>query len=175
MCEIASQKKNSYIFWESYLSVVDSRGRIFEIDLSDYELIRPYRWYVNSDNYVCTNINNKKIKLHRFITNTPFRYEVDHINRNKLDNRQSNLRICSKADNLKNTNGYKNNSSGTNGVSWSTKKSKWVVQLQVCGKRKHFGYFNDLKEATKYRTQKELEYYGEFSPLFLGGQHGKEK
>ena len=167
--------KNFYVPCDNYINAIDSRNRIFKIDLCDYDIVRLHRWYINSQGYVCTNMQNKKVKLHRFITDAMPGMEVDHINRDKSDNRRSNLRICNKSDNLKNTNIYKNNTSGVNGVSWSSAKNKWVVQLQLQGKRSHFGYFDKLDEAKRKREELELKYYGRCSPLFDGGNNGKSE
>lgn len=49
------------------------------------------------------------IGLHRFVMNPLPGFQVDHINRNPLDNRKCNLRLCTQQDNAKNKSRYKNN------------------------------------------------------------------
>lgn len=82
------------------------------IDIDDIDKISKYKWYYDATTgYVRRDIINKKIYLHRFIMNvhnefTPDNY-VDHINRNKLDNRKSNLRLCTNKENMQNTIAHK--------------------------------------------------------------------
>lgn len=82
------------------------------IDLDDVEKVSKYKWYYDPTvGYVRRNTINKKIYLHRFIMNfhnyfTSDNY-VDHINMNKLDNRKSNLRLCTNKENMENTIAHK--------------------------------------------------------------------
>ena len=82
------------------------------IDLDDVDRVSSVKWYYDtSTGYVRRDTTKQKIYLHRFIINvhnnfTPDNY-VDHINRNKLDNRKSNLRLCTNKENMQNTIAYK--------------------------------------------------------------------
>ena len=84
---------------------------------------------------------------------------IDHINGNKLDNRRSNLRLLTVADNgLNRHRSNKNNrSSGTPGVSWCTASQKWRVQIRRHGRDYFGGYFSaeaDARDAAvALRTQ----------------------
>lgn len=66
------------------------------IDVEDVEKCRPYKWHIrksNSTEYAITSLEgNKKIHLHRFVLDYDGELEVDHKNRNGLDNRKENLR-----------------------------------------------------------------------------------
>ena len=73
---------------------------------------------------------------------------VDHINHNTLDNRKSNLRIVSISENTQNLKEVrKNNTSGVRGVYYSTKRKRWVAQLNINKKKIHVGCFTDIKDA----------------------------
>ena len=86
---------------------------------------------------------------------------VDHINRDGLDNRYSNLRIVSSSVNGRNTALYKNNTSGHKGVFWSKGSNKWAAQIKVHRKGIALGYFNNINDAVEARKQGEIKYWGE--------------
>jgi hypothetical protein len=89
---------------------------------------------------------------------------VDHINGNKLDNRRSNLRICTQAENQRNRGKQRNNVSGHKGVTWYARTSKWRVSIVLNKKHIHLGYFNLVSEAQKAYENAATEYHGEFTP-----------
>ena len=88
------------------------------IDRDDFELCKPHKWYMDSAGYVRTTIEGKKIRLHKLITDTSSDVMIDHINRNKLDCRKSNLRECSYSLNSLNRKRQRNNTSKNTGVSY---------------------------------------------------------
>ena len=115
------------------------------------------RYYMN-----CTwwGENNKKttIYLHRFILNAPSGFYVDHINHDGLDNRRENLKITNMSENTKNRRGINcNNKSGYRNV--CLYDNKWIVQLQIDGKNKVFGKFDDLDKAGSYAENLRKKYY----------------
>ena len=75
--------------------------------------------------------------------------QVDHKNRNSLDNRWENLCASSQEENMKNRSMKSNNTSGVTGVCWDKSNSKWKVQVKLSGELKHLGYFTDLSEAER--------------------------
>lgn len=89
--------------------------------------------------------------------------DLDHKNRNRADNRIENLRKCDDARNAKNAGIRKTNRSGYKGVSWKTQVSKWVVQIQVDGVKKHVGYFTSEIDAAKAYDVEARRYFGEFA------------
>jgi hypothetical protein len=90
---------------------------------------------------------------------------VDHINGNVLDNRKSNLRICTNAENCRNTGPYKNNKSGYRGVSWHKRDKEWRAQIKHNGKVIWISAHKDKEEAARARDTKALELQGEFAWL----------
>lgn len=76
---------------------------IVKIDKNDYERIKIYKWWISKDGYVESNINKKSIRIHRYLLENPKNKFIDHINRDKLDNRRSNLRIVTALQNAQNT------------------------------------------------------------------------
>jgi hypothetical protein len=145
------------------ISIERSDGTIIEtfIDTADLDRLKEFNrtWHASKATkmnsfYINTNLKvsgkHKIISLHRFLTNAPDGYVVDHIDGNPLNNRRSNLRVCRQAENVQNTHRIRSdNTSGFKGVSWSKEKRKWHAYVKVNGKRKHIGYFNDLEVASK--------------------------
>lgn len=73
---------------------------------------------------------------------------LDHINRNKKDNRIDNLRIVTQSQNMQNTGLQQNNTSGFRGVSLNKPTGRWKAYIKVGGRRKHLGYFATQQEAS---------------------------
>lgn len=103
------------------------------------------------------NSKRETYRIHRIIMDPPAEMVVDHINRNSLDNRKSNLRIISYSDNHQNLGTRKDNNSGERGVSWHSRLNKWIARIQIDGKRVSLGAFDNKNEAVsavrKYRSK----------------------
>ncbi len=113
------------------------------IDIEDIDKINKYSWRLNEKGYIVTNINKKKVRLHNLILNRDTsnpKIVCDHINRNKLDNRKSNLRIVSQSENNKNRQMPK-------GKYYTKRNNKWQAYY-IKNKRMHnIGYYNTEEEA----------------------------
>jgi hypothetical protein len=88
---------------------------------------------------------------------------LDHINGNPLDNRIENLRPASRSQNGYNRPVAAHNTSGVKNVSWCKTKNKWSVTVSVSGKKKWFGYYNDIELAEMVATEVRNKYHGEFA------------
>lgn len=84
--------------------------------------------------------------------------EIDHINHNRADNSISNLRIVLHKDNMKNRRRHKDNTSGTTGVFWRKRDSRWVATIKVNNKSKHLGYHKEFSDALAARKAAEIKY-----------------
>ena len=131
------------------------------IDLDDIDKVKKYKWGLEN-NYVSASINGKRVKLHRLIMNCPDDKLIDHINRNRLDNRKSNLRITTHQQNNMNKGLTKSNTSGYTGIYWHKARNKWQVSIKVNYKSIFLGYYTDLEEAIKVRKEAEEKYFGEY-------------
>lgn len=83
------------------------------------------------------------------------KFEIDHIDRCKTNNRLSNLRDVSASVNCKNQNIRRNNTSGTTGVVFHKRTSKWHAGIQDRGKKKFLGGFDRLEDAIAARRLAE--------------------
>lgn len=73
----------------------------------------------------------------------------DHINRDKLDNRRSNLRVVPRGSNVQNVASHRGSSSAYRGVSWVKRDRKWHAKISVYGRETSLGYFEDEAEAAE--------------------------
>lgn len=144
------------------------------IDEEDAHIINGYnKWNITKRGDVTTQKqygsgSNRKVttyRLHRVVMGvTDPSLEIDHINRNKLDNRKANLRVCSHSENTKNLSLKSNNSSGFPGVRWDVARKKWLARIKVDYREKHLGRFDNIEEAISARLFAESIYYAQFAP-----------
>lgn len=76
---------------------------------------------------------------------------VDHDNRNRGDNRWTNLLAATELQNMRNCARSKNNTSGVNGVLWDRQKNRWMAHITINHKKKFLGYFDNIPDATTAR------------------------
>jgi len=125
---------------------------------------------LRNDGYIGIYINGTYHFAHRVIWEMfngviPSNLCIDHINRNRSDNRLNNLRLSTFQQNHFNRSKQSNNRSGFKGVSWHKQKQKWVAQIKIEGKNKFLGFFEDPEEAYLKYCEKAIEHYGEFARL----------
>lgn len=75
--------------------------------------------------------------------------EIDHKDGNRGNNRIDNLRLVTHTENSRNAGLPRNNKSGIQGVYWHRGRSKWQVTVQVDGRTRYFGIFEDKEEAAR--------------------------
>lgn len=138
----------------------------FLIDIEDLDKVKDCLWHDNKSGSGSTYaVNNKVGFLHRYIMDAPDGMDVDHKEQDTLDNRRSNLRICTNYENNLNKPIRKTNKSGYKGVCWHTAANKWVAQLNHGGKRVHCSWHEDKKDAARSYNVAALKYHGEFARL----------
>ena len=158
---------NEIIMYDDYAEIILYDNLGYEasrtlIDLEDVEKVKGHKWGM-AGGYVATSINRKKVKLHRYIMECEKNKRIDHINRNRLDNRKCNLRICTTEENNRNLSRARNNKSCVTGVCWN--KGKWRAYITFDNKNIDLGYFDKFCAAVECRWKYERELFKEYSPL----------
>jgi len=99
------------------------------------------------------------LRMHAVIMNTPKGMDTDHINGDKLDNRCSNLRICTRSQNkVSSSLNRKDNTSGHKGVHFDKSRGKYMAHISVGGRMSNLGRFDDIKDAVSMRQAAEDQY-----------------
>ena len=111
--------------------------------------------------YCVSYPKGKSMFFHRFIL--PDSTQVDHVNHNGMDNRRSNIRSCTHAQNMMNRGLQANNKSGVTGVLWDKLTKKWRATIKIRGKNKYLGQFAEKSDAIACRKQAEENLFGEYS------------
>ena len=91
---------------------------------------------------------------------------IDHINRDRLDNRISNLRIANDAQNAAN----KSQSPGARNIRGVTRLKSGKFQAAIGGGRKYLGVFDTAEDAKEFYELASAMLYGEFSPYYKAAQ-----
>jgi hypothetical protein len=114
-----------------------------------------------TNGYECVWVDNKEYRAHRvawlYVHGEWPENEIDHINRDKSDNRIENLRDVSASTNAYNRHLSPLNQSGYKGVHWEIGRGKWRAAFG----RKLLGRFDDFEDAVIARQQAEKEYWRE--------------
>ena len=100
--------------------------------------------------------------LHRYIMNPPAGYEVDHVDLNTLNNRKSNLRLCTHQQNQCNQPLQCNNTSGISGVSFYPPRHKYRARIKIGQQDIHLGYYCSFIEAVQARNVGMECMFGEY-------------
>lgn len=137
------------------------------IDLKDIDIVSKYKWrYDRLHGYaIAKDENGSHLSMHVLIANRD-REDciVDHIDRDKLNNRRHNLRKTNKSVNGINSNLRKKNTSGVTGVSWSNFHKKWRSYINFEGNRIELGLYSEKIGAIKSRLFAEAKYYPDHPP-----------
>ena len=142
-----------------------TKGYVALIDKEDYDKVKNYGWHVTYNKhtnsfYAQTEINKKGIKMHRLILNATEGLNIDHKDHNTLNNRKSNIRICTTSQNTINSKRRSDNNTGFKGVSF--RKGKYIARIMVDQKPIHIGSFKTALEAHEAYKEAAKKLHGEF-------------
>ena len=92
---------------------------------------------------------------------------VDHISRDRTDDRIENLRVATPSQNMANKMKLSSNTSGYAGVSWVQKDKAWRAAIKHKGETEYLGYYKTAEEAHIAYKARHVEVHGEFSPYHI--------
>lgn len=144
-----------------------NKDKFFTIDDEDFELVSKYKWYLSTHGYAKTTIHKKEttkldknrninIAVHRLIMGNPEGKQIDHINRNRLDNRKSNLRLATHTEN-----NWNKEIKGLVGVSLDIRDGRYRTRVG----NKTYGSYSDKKIAALVYDRVVRRDRGEFAIL----------
>ena len=122
---------------------------------------------ISNNGYVTIRLTGKLHLAHRlawmFMWGTPIPpgREIDHINRNKADNRFKNLRLATRGQNGFNSKRKRNTKLPKN-VCFDRGKNKYVVWVRAYGKQHFIGRFETIEEASVAATEAREKLHGRF-------------
>lgn len=151
-----------------------TKGYFAKVDDEDYERVNKWKWYTHivpaGNKRAVRNGRNKSNKritiiMTRVILNYSGNEVIDHINGDSLDNRKSNLRICSQSENVLNRSINKKNTSGYKGVTWNEDCKKWRTQISFNKRKIYLGVYSDKIQAANVYNKAAIKFFGEFARL----------
>lgn len=158
------------------MEITLNHGKKVLFDDEDAPLVANYRWYATKHHdryYARTNLAATRrpdgtrwrpyALMHQLILKTPPGYEVDHINRDGLDNRRCNLRAATRSQN--NANSRPRRGKKYKGVFMRARLGSrpWQAAIKA-NHHKHFlGYFATAEQAARAYDAAARRLFGEFA------------
>ncbi len=147
------------------MEITLTQGMVALVDAEDYEALNAFKWYAHKESNLFYAVrNSNSIRMHRVIMRASDQEEVDHRNRNGLDNRKVNLRIANRSQNAANSR-VVHGKSGFRGVTWQKTSRKWQAQISVGKRTKYLGVFETREEAHEQWRSAAKEAFGEFAAI----------
>lgn len=145
-----------------------TRGLVAMVDDGDYESLSSHKWHAlrgSAKFYAARRLGSRGtyLLMHRVILNAPGGMYVDHISGSTLDNRRSNIRVVTPAQNNMNRGASSTNKSGFKGVCWEPRFKFWRATIKAGGKHVHLGHFTSPQEAHAAYCAAAKELHGEYA------------
>lgn len=156
------KKRKAIIDGDIAYLLVKQEGKFVKtiIDSCLAKQLEQYNWCADDGRYARTRAGNKTHYLHRLITNSPKGKQVDHINGNRLDNRLSNLRLCTNQQNQMSRH-VAVSKTGYKGV--HKLGNRYCAKIKFNRKNIHLGVYLTIDEAALAYNKAAKELFGEFA------------
>lgn len=146
-----------------------TRGQVALVDDADYDWLNQWKWQ-ETNGYatrkVFRNGVRTSLRMHRALVGLDVAdgMQVDHINANPLDNRRSNLRLCSNGQNRQNCRGSQK-TSRFKGVYYPKNERRCRASIRVNKHTIHLGTFDSETDAARAYNAAAMQHFGEFARL----------
>ena len=158
---------------------VNGKSDIALVSTTSLPLILDFQWYLGKSGYpIAYRSIDDKIKLGRgmkmhqmIMPSVQTGYVIDHINRNKLDNRFTNLRVCTAKQNSYNTTKPTTTNNNSGSKYKGVKKgygSTWIASLSKDGNIHEIKDIPTEKQAAQIYDLMAEEMFGQFAGKNFG-------
>lgn len=139
-------------------------GQAVKVDDCWFDALNMHKWHLSKKGYAQRSIKpGFSVMMHRIIAMTPRSLQTDHINGDKLDNRLSNLRVCTNAENCRSRRRIQS-SSGYRGVRMAA-NGRYHAAIMVDYKKVHLGVFDNAIDAARVYDEAALRLHKSFASL----------
>ncbi len=166
-----------------------TQGKFATVSDVDYATVSKYKWYAYVSRGAWRARRSKRIEKGKSvlvsmaseIKNATKPLMVDHKDRDALNNRRSNLRVCTFRQNCRNrSRNDLGKTSKYKGVIWRKNRKRWIVQIRAgellangLSRTLWIGSYRCEIDAAKAYDKAAIKYFGRFACLnFPTGQHG---
>jgi len=152
--------RNQFTIYEDRVLVDLTGDKLLICDYADLHIVEMHNWHYSSG-YVVTGTSgstNKQYFHNAVMKHVPTEITVDHMNRNRLDNRRANLRLVDQRTQSINQGMRQDNKSGMTGVCYYTKHKSWVAKWQDMNGNECSKYFSTNKYSNDIAKAKAIEY-----------------
>ena len=147
--------------------LIMSHGEKMEclVDWDDLQKIAPFHWNVGNDGYARATSHGRSMTMHRMLSGAKKGDLIDHLNRNKLDNRKANLRFCSPLQNTLNQPLLRrDNKSGYRGVTIQH-SGRFCAKINDATKYLSLGTYDTAEEAAVAYDRAAIRIFGKEAQL----------
>lgn len=141
-------------------------GKLAKVDNRDFWVLACFDWYATGAGYAArieqTEHGRRYVYMHRQILDAPDGMDVDHVNHDTLDNRRSNIRLCTTSQNMANrkkVSHYRGRAPTSRFKGVSMERGRW---LAMCLNRR-LGLFATEEEAAHAYDAAAREHFGKFA------------
>ena len=154
-----------------------TKGRVALVDDADFDWLNSYKWCLliggGKREYAhgARKYNGNLILMHRLIFGLPSKsFDIDHIDGNGLNNQRSNLRMCTRSENLRNVAKRAICKAKYKYIHYDRSRQRWQAEITVNGVRYRSKWKSTEEEAAIEANKLITQYHGEFGRLnVIGG------
>lgn len=144
-----------------------TKGKVCFVDDVDWDNLSQFKWCYASCGYAVRRANNKNVYMHREILNPVAGIDIDHIDGDRMNNTRSNLRFCSRGENIRNSKKRTDRvyTSKYKGVIFDASRNKWRAEITVDYQSKYLGRFFHEEDAKNAYNNAAIKYFGHFANI----------